>query len=185
MTAPKIHTQFDTETNQRLDQLFADWTFADNYAASVDYKDSARNFEAKHLAWLYEVDLQNAKTYCKTKRITADDQAVALPDLDLIAPLIKTADAPEFANYRICDVLPELEKQADSWKHRHPTGYKLALQAVETHKQALAEREAKINALTAPKLRHGGRVWDSVGGDDDDGQWANWDESSPVYGLSW
>ena len=82
MTIPKIHTSFDTETNQRLDELFAEWTFADNYAASVDYRDSERNFEAKHSAWLYEVDLQNAKTYHKTNRITEDDQAAMLADLE-------------------------------------------------------------------------------------------------------
>ena len=173
MTTPKIHTSFYPETNARLDQLFAEWTLADNRADRADYNDDALNTEAD-TAWGH---------YTKAVQEAINAQAVVLPDLDLIAPRIKTADAPEFSNYRICDILAELEKQADSWKHRHPTGYKLALQAVERHKQALAEREAKINALIAPSFRHGGRVWDSVGGDD--GQWANWDESSPMFGIDW
>jgi hypothetical protein len=156
----KIHTQFDPETNARLDQLFADWTFADNRADRVDYTDLELNDEADHWQFIYDAALTEAT-----------------------AKLIKTADAPEFANLRICDVLAELEKQADSWQYRHTTGYKLALQAVEAHKQALAEREAKINALTAKKPRLGAIVAERETGDD--GQWANWDESSPVYGLSW
>ena len=172
------HNEFDPETNARLNQLYTEWQLADNRAAAYDYG---------NMDVLYYEDGQR---HTMSSQPIADEaeQAARLYDAALaeaIAPLIKTANAPEFANYRICDVLAELEKQADSWQYRHPTGYKLALQAIETHKQALAEREAKIDALTAPKFRHGGRVWDSVGGDDDDGQWANWDESSPVYGLSW
>jgi hypothetical protein len=33
----KIHTQFDPKTNQRLDQLFTEWTLADNRAAEYEY----------------------------------------------------------------------------------------------------------------------------------------------------
>jgi hypothetical protein len=33
----KIHTQFDAKTNARLDQLFTEWTLADNRAAEYEY----------------------------------------------------------------------------------------------------------------------------------------------------
>ena len=170
------HTSFDPETNQRLDQLFADWTLADNRAAAYDYGNTDV---------LYYEDGQR-RTMSSQPIADEAEQAERLYDVALTeatAQLIKTADAPEFANHRICDVLPELEKQADSWQYRHPTGYKLALQAVERHKQALAEREAKINALTAKKPRLSAITAERETGDD--GQWANWDETSPVYGLSW
>jgi hypothetical protein len=36
----KIHTQFDQQTNARLDQLFTEWTLADNRAAEYEYGDA-------------------------------------------------------------------------------------------------------------------------------------------------
>ena len=176
MTTPKINTQFDTETNARLDQLFAEWTLADNRAAEYDYGNTAV---------LYYED--NKRCTMSSQPIADKaEQAARLYDASLTeatSQLIKTADATEFANHRICDVLAELEKQADSWQYRHPTGYKLALQAVERHKQALEEREAKINALIANKPRLSAIVAERETGDD--GQWANWDESSPMLGIDW
>ena len=76
MTTPKIHTQFDTETNQRLDQLFADWTFADNRADRADYNNSILNTEADTLAGYY------AKAKREAIQAQADDQAAMLADLE-------------------------------------------------------------------------------------------------------
>jgi hypothetical protein len=87
MTTPKIHTQFDTETNQRLDQLFAEWTLADNRAAEYEYGDTAVLYyedgkrctmssqpiadEAEQAKRLYDTLLADAKKHCQPHQITA------------------------------------------------------------------------------------------------------------------
>jgi hypothetical protein len=71
MTTPKIHTQFDPETNQRLDQLFAEWTLADNRADRADYNDDAPNTEADLLARQYDALLTNAKKTRQPHQINA------------------------------------------------------------------------------------------------------------------
>jgi hypothetical protein len=87
MTAPKIYTSFDTETNAKLDQLFADWTLADNRAAAYDYgnmdvlyyEDGQRRTmsaqpivdEADNLARQYDALLANAKKTRQPHQITA------------------------------------------------------------------------------------------------------------------
>jgi hypothetical protein len=83
----KIHTQFDTETNARLDQLFADWTFADNRAAEYEYGNTAVLYyedgqrrtmssqpiadEADNAARLYDTLLADAKKHRQPHQITA------------------------------------------------------------------------------------------------------------------
>jgi hypothetical protein len=71
MTTTKIHTQFDTETNQRLDQLFAEWTFADNRADRADYNNDTLNTEADNAARLYDTLLADAKKHRQPHQITA------------------------------------------------------------------------------------------------------------------
>jgi hypothetical protein len=71
MTTPKIHTSFDPETNARLDQLFADWTFADNRADRADYNNDTLNTEADNAARLYDALLANAKKTRQPHQINA------------------------------------------------------------------------------------------------------------------
>jgi hypothetical protein len=87
MTTPKIHTSFDTETNHRLDQLFAEWTLADNRAAAYDYGNTAVLYyedgqrrtmssqpiadEADSLARQYDALLANAKKTRQPHQINA------------------------------------------------------------------------------------------------------------------
>jgi hypothetical protein len=83
----KIHTQFDSETNARLDRLFADWTLADNRAAAYDYGNTAVLYyedgqrrtmssqpiadEAEQAKRLYDTLLADAKKHRQPHQITA------------------------------------------------------------------------------------------------------------------
>jgi hypothetical protein len=83
----KIHTQFDSETNARLDQLFAEWTLADNRAAEYEYgntdvlyyEDGQRRTmsaqpivdEAEQAKRLYDTLLANAKKTRQPHQINA------------------------------------------------------------------------------------------------------------------
>jgi hypothetical protein len=154
------HPFLSEEANARLDWHWREMNRAEKAADSFSYMNEQLNHEVGIATEAYTA---------------AEDREYSR--------LILQGDSPSFQNHRICDVLPQLELEAEKWKQRHPTGYKLALQAVERHKQALAEREAKINALTANKPRLSAIVAERE--TSDDGQWANWDESSPMLGIDW
>jgi hypothetical protein len=99
------------------------------------------------------------------------------------ASLIVTRHTPWMIEGRICDILPALELQVSEWANRHPVGHKLALRAMEEQQQVLAEREARINALGYRNLAKPAIVFERETGDD--GQWACWDEASPMFGIDW
>jgi hypothetical protein len=83
----KIHTEFDPETNARLNDLYAAWDCADRRAAQYDHGDTAVLYfengeprtmsaqplvdEAEALWRQYDVALKDAKTHCQPHQITA------------------------------------------------------------------------------------------------------------------
>ena len=105
----KIHTQFDPKTNQLLDQLFTEWTLADNRAAEYEYGQIDILFfdqngrrgtmssqplvdAADNARRLYDTALQAAKSALQSAKIAIVDKHTQRTTTALDTAALDTAD---------------------------------------------------------------------------------------------
>jgi hypothetical protein len=70
----KIHTQFDPQTNARLDILYAEWDTADRLADRHDYENDFYNLEAADADMAYETALHAAKSALQAATVAIVDK---------------------------------------------------------------------------------------------------------------